>query len=163
MRTIPVLALAAVLLAGCAHPWSAASLTPGTPREQVLAQAGPPYRVVPLANGGQRLQYPNPAGRQALMIDLDAAGRLVSVQQVLHPAHFNRIETDQWTRADVEREFGPPYQVDGVTSWIGPIYTYRWWDRNERMFYWVYFDPQGVVRRHHPGIDHINTPNNTRS
>ena len=151
--------VAGALLAGCAHPWQVADLSPGTPREQVLAQAGQPARVVPLAGGGQRLQYPQPGLRQALMIDLDAAGRLVGVRQVLAPAYFNRIEADRWTRDDVEREFGPPYQVDRVASWGGPIYTYRWLEGNERMLYWVYFDPQGVVRRHHPGIDHVNTPN----
>ena len=27
------------------------------------------------------------------------------------------------------------------------------------MFYWVYLDPQGVVRRAHPGMEFVNAPN----
>ena len=49
-------------------------------------------------------------------------------------------------------------RIDGVSSWRGPIYTYRWYQDGD-MFYWVYLDPQGVVRRAHPGIEHVNAPN----
>ena len=162
MRVLTVaLAFAAALLAGCAttHPWNSVDLPPGTPRDQVLARAGQPVRIVPLPDGGQRLQYTlQPLGQYAFMVDLDAGGRLVRSRQVLTPAEFNRIEIDKWTRADIEREFGPPARIDGVSSWQGPIYTYRWYQDGD-MFYWVYFDPQGVVRRAHPGIEHVNAPN----
>jgi hypothetical protein len=163
MRTY-VLLLVAVLLAGCAHPWNAVNLPPGTPREQVIAQAGPPQRVVPLSNGGQRLQYTlQPLGRHAFMVDLDPAGRLVQARQVLTEANFHRIQVDRWTSDDVQREFGPPAQIDAVYSWPGPVWTYRWRDLgNADMFYWVYFDRQGVVRRAHPGIEHHNFPNDMR-
>ena len=157
MRLIAVL-FAAALLAACAHPWNAVGLAPGSTRDQVLASAGPPHRVVPLPGGGQRLQYPQPMARQAIMIDLDASGRLVRARQVMAEAEFNRIEVDRWTRGDVDNEFGIPFQVDRVSSWNGPIYTYRWYGQGN-MFYWVYFDPQGVVRRAHPGIEHVNFPN----
>lgn len=60
----------------------------------------------------------------------------------------------EWTRADVEREFGPPARIDAVASWNGPVMTYRWRDvQGADMFYWVYLDPQGVVRRAHPGME----------
>ena len=152
------LLLAAALLAGCAHPWNAVNLPPGTPREQVIAQAGPPQRVVPLANGGQRLQYTlQPLGREAFMMDLDASGRLVSASQVLTEANFNRIEPGRWTIADVDREFGPPARVDAVSSFYGRVLTYRWKDMaGTDMFYWVYVDPQGVVQRAHPGMEFLN-------
>jgi hypothetical protein len=161
---IRLLLLAATLLAGCAHPWNAVNLPPGTSREQVIASAGQPQRVVPLANGGQRLQYTlQPLGRHAFMVDLDPAGRLVQARQVLTEANFHRIQVDRWTRDDVQREFGPPAQVDAVYSWPGPVWTYRWRDLgNADMFYFVYFDPQGVVRRAHPGIEHTNVPNDMR-
>ena len=75
-------------------------------------------------------------------------------EQVLTENEFNRIVPGQWTRADVEREFGPPARVDGVASWNGPILTYRWRDlQGANMFYWVYLDPEGVVRRAHPGME----------
>jgi hypothetical protein len=156
---LPPLLLAAGLLAGCAHPWNSVGLAPGTPRAQVIARAGPPARVLPLAGGGQRLQYTlQPLGRYAFNVDLAASGRLVQARQVLTLDNFNRIEVGQWSRADVEREFGPPAMVDRVGSWNGPVYTYRWSDGSD-MFYWVYFDPQGVVRRAHQGMEHVNAPN----
>jgi hypothetical protein len=159
VRLIATLAVAAAVLAGCAHPWNSVNFAPGTPREQVVARAGQPYRVLPLPDGGQRYQYTlQPLGQEAFMVDFDAGGRLVRSRQVLTEAEFNRIEIGKWTRADVEREFGPPARIDGVTSWNGPVYTYRWYQQGD-MFYWVYFDPQGVARRAHPGIEHVNAPN----
>ena len=134
-------------------------MAPGTPREHVLAAAGQPTRVVPLPGGGQRLQYSlQPRGQQAFMVDFDASGRLVRSRQVLTAAEFERITPGQWTRDDVEREFGPPALVDRVRSWDGPVLTYRWSDGSD-MFYWVYLDPQGVVRRAHPGMEFVNAPN----
>jgi hypothetical protein len=157
MRSI-VLA-AALVLAGCAHPWNIADVAPGTPREQVIARAGQPVRVLPLAGGGQRLQYTlQPLGRYAFMVDLDPAGRVVGARQVLTQTDFQRIEPGRWTRDDVEREFGPPALVDHVASFQGDVLTYRWAERNEPMFYWVYVDRGGVVQRAHPGMEFINSP-----
>lgn len=152
--------MAAALLAGCAGVFNIAGIAPGTAREQVIAQAGPPTRVVPLPGGGQRLQYSQqPAGRLAWMVDLDASGRVTGSRQVLTEQEFNRIVPGQWTRADVEREFGPPAWIDSVTSWNGPIMTYRWQDgQRARMFYWIYLDPQGVVGRAHPGLEPDDLP-----
>jgi hypothetical protein len=148
---------AALLLGACAHPWNISGIAPGTPREQVIAQAGSPVRVVPMPDGGQRLQYTlQPLGRYAFMVDLDASGRVVRSRQVLTEAEFQRIQPGTWTRDDVEREFGPPAMVDRVASWNGPVMTYRWYGQSE-MFYHVYLDPQGVVRRAHPAMEFFNT------
>jgi hypothetical protein len=146
---------AALLLAGCASPFGAAAIAPGTPRDQVIARMGQPTRVVPLPGGAQRLQYSlQPAGQYAWMVDLDPAGRVTSARQVLDERDFERIVPGQWTRGDVEREFGPPARIDAVANWSGPVLTYRWRDvQGADMFYWVYLDPQGVVRRAHPGME----------
>ncbi|MEJ8838778.1 hypothetical protein [Ramlibacter sp. AN1133] len=150
---------AGLVLAGCAHPWNIADVAPGTPRDLVIARAGQPVRVLPLADGGQRLQYTlQPLGRYAFIVDLDPAGRVTSARQVLTETNFQRIEPGRWTRGDVEREFGPPALVDHVTSFQGDVLTYRWAERNEPMFYWVYVDPGGVVQRAHPGMEFINSP-----
>ena len=134
-----------------------ADITPGTPRADVIARMGTPTRVVPLANG-ERLQYSlQPAGQYAWMVDLDGAGRVQRVRQVLTAADFQRIVVGQWTRSDVEREFGPPARIDVVGSWSGPIMAYRWSDGSD-MFYWVYLDADNVVRRAHPGMELRNTP-----
>lgn len=146
---------AALLIAGCASMADPASIAPGTPSQDVVARMGAPSRVVPLPNGGQRLQYSQqPAGQYAWMVDVDAAGRVTHAYQALTERNFNRIVPGEWTRADVEREFGPPARIDAVASWNGPVLTYRWRDlQNADMFYWVYLDPQGVVRRAHPGME----------
>ncbi|WP_411884692.1 hypothetical protein [Polaromonas sp. YR568] len=150
MKAFPIfsgMALAALLLAGCATP------QPGMSREQVLASWGTPTRTVPLASG-TRLQYSGqPTGQIATMVDLDAAGKVVSVRQVLNMQDFSRIEVGKWTRADVEREFGPPAKTDGVVSWSGDIMTYRWVDGVQDMFFFVYLDAGKVVRRVGQGME----------
>lgn len=147
----------ALLLAACAgNPFNASGVQPGTPRDAVIARLGQPGRVVQIP-GGERLQYSlQPFGQYAWMVDLDAGGRVLRSRQVLTLAELNRIEPGKWTRADVEREFGWPARIDGVTSWKGPIMTYRWNDGSD-MFYWVYLDERNVVQRAHQGMEFINT------
>jgi hypothetical protein len=160
MRALLTIVLAAALLAGCAvSPFNAWDLQPGATRQQVIERLGQPTRSVPIA-GGERLQYSlQPLGRYAWMVDLDSAGRVFSSRQVLHASEFNRIVPGQWTREDIEREFGPPARIDGVTSWNGPVMTYRWRDVDRSdMFYWVYLDNRGVVQRAHQGMEFINAP-----
>ncbi len=152
---VPCLAALAVACAG--SPFGGFGLEPGTPRDAVIARLGQPTRVVGLP-AGERLQYSQqPFGQYAWMVDLDASGRVARSRQVLTGAEFNRIEVGRWNREDVEREFGPPARVDGVASWNGPIMTYRWYDGSD-MFYFVYLDSRGVVRRAHPGMEFVNAP-----
>jgi hypothetical protein len=149
------------LLFGCAaNPFNSFDLAAGTPREAVIAQMGQPQRVV-RGPSGERLQYSlQPVGKYAWMVDLDGAGKLVQARQVLTEANFNRIAPGQWTRDDVEHEFGPPAWIERVASWNGPIMTYRWRDiQGSDMFYWVYLDEQGLVQRAHPGMEFVNAPN----
>ena len=148
------IAAAALVVACTGFPWGGFDLPVGTPRDAVIARAGPPGGVVPLAGGAQRLQYSmQPAGQQAWMVDVDASGRVVRSYQALTFDNFNRIQPG-WTQADVEREFGPPARIEGVASWPGPIWTYRWRDiANADMFYFVYFDERGIVGRAHQGME----------
>lgn len=131
------------LLAGCATQ----PLPAGAAREDVIARYGKPTAVVAL-DAGTRLQYSQqPAGQSALMVDLDAAGRVVSTRQVLNPAEFDRVVAGSWTRQDVERALGRPAFVDRVASWPGDVMTYRWLDINQDMFFHVYLDAANVVQR----------------
>ena len=140
--------LVAVLLAA-----ACAAVQPGMSRQDVIAQYGKPSRV--LAWGaGERLQYSRePAGQSAIMVDLDAAGRVVSARQVMTAAEFSRIEPGKWTREDVEREFGRPASVDRVASWSGDIMTYRWRDSVQDMYFWVYLDAANRVQRTGQGME----------
>ena len=158
MKKLLLAAGLAALLGACAgNPFNAYTVQPGTARDAVIARLGQPTRVV-LLPAGERLQYSlQPFGQSAWMVDLDASGRVVRSRQVLTAADFNRIEVGKWTRADVEREFGPPAMIDRVASWNGPILTYRWNDGSD-MFYFVYLDNANVVRRAHPGTEFHDAP-----
>lgn len=148
-KTFASLAAVAVLAAGCAFT----PVQPGMSREQVVASYGTPTRTVPLATGS-RLQYSRqPAGQSAVMVDLDAAGKVVAVREVLKQQEFLRIAPGQWTRGDVEREFGPPAWTDRVASWSGDIMNYRWRDSAQDMLFWVYLDASSRVQRTGQGIE----------
>lgn len=148
-KNLVSLAAAAALMAGCAFT----PVQPGMSREQVMASHGTPTRTLPLATG-TRLQYSRqPAGQSAVMVDLDAAGKVVAVREVMKLQEFLRIEPGQWTRDDVEREFGPPAWTDKVASWPGDIMNYRWRDNVQDMFFWVYLDAGNRVQRTGQGIE----------
>ena len=156
IKTVSSLLVALVSLAGCAFT----SVQPGMSRQDVIAHYGAPSRVVPLSSG-TRLQYSSqPAGRSVVMVDLDAAGTVVSARQVMTPKEFSRVEPGKWTRQDVELEFGRPATVDRVASWAGDIMTYRWLDSDQRMYFWVYLDGQGVVQRTGQGMEFSSRSHN---
>ena len=149
-----VAVLAIALLSGC----SVVQVKPGTPRAEVLALYGQPSREVSLASGS-RLQYSNqPFGQQAVMVDLDAAGRVVSSRQVLQSTEFARIGINQWSRADVEREFGRSATIDRVANWPGDIMTYHWQDASQDMYFYVYLDSANTVQRTGQGKDFRKDP-----
>ena len=152
MKRFQVLATLActALLTSCAL----APVQPGMSQADVLKRYGTPTRIVPL-NSGTRLQYSTePAGQSVVMVDLDAAGKVVNARQVMTPAEFSKVQPGQWTREDVEREFGRPASVDRVASWPGDIMTYRWLSSNiYDMYFWVYLDGRNVVQRTEQGME----------
>lgn len=140
---------AVLALSGCAVQ----SVQPGTPQAEVVARYGQPGRVVPLPTGS-RLQYSlQPMGQSAVMVDLDANGRVTSAREVLNAASFARVVPGQWTRATAEAEFGRPASIDHVMSWQGDIMAYRWLDINQSMFFWLYLDANQVVQRVGQGME----------
>lgn len=149
IRSVSSLALTALLLTACA----ASPPLPGMTREALVARYGQPSRVVPLSDG-TRLQYSSqPSGQSALMVDLDASGKVVAVRQMMTLSELSKIQPKQWMREDVEREFGRPATIDRVASWPGDIMTYRWRDAVQDMYFWVYLDAQNVVQRTGQGME----------
>ena len=143
------------LVTGCAVQ----SVQPGASRDEVVSRYGTPSRVVALVSG-TRLQYSRqPAGQSAVMVDLDAAGRVTSVREVLNLAGFSTLLVGQSTREDTERALGRPASVDRVGSWSGDIMTYRWRDHDQDMLYWFYLDASQVVRRTAQGMEFPIRPN----
>jgi hypothetical protein len=122
-------------------------------QQDVIARNGTPSRVLPLSEG-TRLQYSGqPSGQWAFMVDLDAAGKVVAARQALDRNEFSKIGLGQWSRVDVECEFGRPASVDRVASWPGDIMTYRWLDGSQNMYFWVYLDGANVVQRTGQGME----------
>ena len=151
MLKLPLTALGvALLMMGCAVE----KVPVGTERAELIAKYGAPTRVVPIATG-TRLQYSRqPAGQTAVMVDLDTAGRVTSVRQVLNETDFARIVVGQWTRDTAEREFGRPSFIHRVASWKGDILTYRWLDAGRTdMFYYIYLDSNNVVQQVGQGME----------
>lgn len=131
-----------LVLTGCAVE----SLQLGTPRDEVLKKFGNPTATVNLTSG-TRLQYSQqPEGQRAVMVDVDAGDRVVSVRQVLNPVNFSRVEVGKWTRQDIEREFSRPARIDHVANWQGDILTYRWLDGGQNMLFSVYLDVNNVAQ-----------------
>lgn len=135
-----------LLLTGCA-------VTPGMTRDQVVSTLGRPTAELH-RDGVHRLQYSRqPMGQSVVMVDLDASGRVVQSREVMALNELSKIDVSGTTTpADILWAFGPPAKVDGVMSWKGDIWSYRWRDTQD-MWFWVYFDPSGVVRRIQQGPD----------
>jgi hypothetical protein len=146
---------AAILMGGCAVELA----QPGMARQDVIARYGTPTRAVPLPNGGSRLQYSRqPAGQSVVMVDLDTLGKVVQSREVMTIQEFSKIMPGQWTRADVEREFGPPASIGHTGNWPDDILTYRWRDQIVDKFFWVFVDAKGAVARVQQGVEFLNVP-----
>jgi outer membrane protein assembly factor BamE (lipoprotein component of BamABCDE complex) len=145
LQTLLTASLLAVGLAGCMVPqWQ----KPGMPQAEVEKGMGKPTLVVDLPEGGQRLVYSQqPAGQQVYHMDFDTQRKLVRVEQVLDTAHFFALRNGVDTRDDVYRMFGPPAMVEGVYSFKGDIWTYRFLDNTFGRRAHVHIDPQGVVQK----------------
>lgn len=134
-----------VLLSACASPDRE---KPGARRAEVLARLGVPHSAASLAGDRERLLYSTlPAGRQVFHLDFDATGRLERVEQVLTFARFSGIALNQWTRADVERTFGPPALVERVARFDGDVWTYRFMDGHEPRMAHIHIGHAGTVRQ----------------
>ncbi|MES2185665.1 MAG: hypothetical protein V4505_14020 [Pseudomonadota bacterium] len=138
-------ALAVALLAGCASP--AREPANSTP-DAAIARLGKPTGEYPLPNGGRRLQYSEmPGGSHVWNMDYDAGGKLLSVDDGLRYANFDRILLGQWKADDVLHMLGKPQRVDRVYSFNGPVWTYRFNDMNNFRLIYIHIDPAGVVQR----------------
>lgn len=155
-RALSALAAVAssIWLVGCATP---SALAPGTPEADVIRQFGKPAEIyaLPAPPQARRLAYPiGVLQQQTWMVDVDAQGRVLRVQEVLTSAHFARIRIGHDDTTSIRREFGPPRVVQsfprlGLTAW-----SYAYVEdlfRNSEMS--IFFDVSGIVRRVENGPD----------
>jgi hypothetical protein len=119
-RVTPLLIVAATLAAcGTMAP---GGLPPGTPIAEARKSPIGPSAEHPLPGGGTRLEFRQ--GRQTYMLDFDAAGLLVSSQQVLTPATFATI-TPGMTQDEVLARIGGPVRREGIGWQKQQLWSYR--------------------------------------
>ncbi|MCV2360695.1 hypothetical protein LNV08_17115 [Paucibacter sp. TC2R-5] len=111
MSTLKKIALASLLclsLAACVSVPSPRSVSPGMSAAAVLAQYGQPTQIWPDLDGkgGKTLEYSQqPMGKSALMIRVDADGKVISIEDTLQPAVRARVQPG-WTPDQVSRLLG---------------------------------------------------------
>ncbi len=117
-----LLGVVMLLLGGCAVP-HAGQVHAGQSEAQVLSAMGPATGRYPLAGGAQRLEFARgPAGRTTWMVDLDAGGQVLQIEQVLDNPHFVQV-VDGMPRDALLRLLGRPaarqreYQDRETWSW----------------------------------------------
>lgn len=141
---VPVLILTSSLVCGCAA-LVGGGLDPGDPAEKVRAVYGAPQRVWPEASGAASWEYAHgPYGAYTYMVRLDREGRVRTVDQVLQPAVFARLNIGD-SREDVERLLGRPARrmTLGISS--QDLWAWRYLDGSEPMCFYAQFDTKGAL------------------
>lgn len=116
---------AALLVAGCAG-YGPGDLKPGQAEADVRARMGEPTDKTQAANGGSRLEYARgPMGAHTYRIELDASGRVQSVQQLLTEANFEAVRPGQ-AKTDVRDRLGRPSETRVGWRGVGEVWSYRY-------------------------------------
>jgi hypothetical protein len=150
--------IAAVLLAGCVQPWQ--QYQAGADQSTIIARLGPPREVYELPDGGKRLMWPTqPMGEVTTAADIDAAGKITTVRQVLQPSEFYRAQIGEWTKHDVLINFGRPVETSYFPLMKREVWTYRYMEDNVwYLMYSFYFDDQGILRLTQKTPDPLHDP-----
>jgi hypothetical protein len=115
----------ALLLAACAS-YGPGDLRPGATEAQIRERMGEPADRVVLAGGGTRLDYARgPMGKHTYRIELDAAGRLAGVRQLLNEPNFDAVPLDV-PALEVRNRLGPPSEHRVGWRGVGEVWSYRY-------------------------------------
>ncbi|MPW22715.1 hypothetical protein GCT13_39410 [Paraburkholderia sp. CNPSo 3157] len=145
MRSLFACASVSVLCA-CVQPWE--GFRAGEPESAVVARLGPPREVYDLPNGSRRLMWPTqPMGEVTTAADIDAAGKVITVRQVLQPGEFYRAQPGKWTKSDVLVQFGRPAETAHFPLMKREVWSYRYLEDGTwyQLFHFS-FDDSGVLR-----------------
>ena len=135
---------AALLLVGCAG-YGPGNLAPGQTEADVRARMGEPTDRASLPSGGSRLDYARgPMGAHTYRIDLDATGRVQSVQQILTESNFEAVRPGE-TPANVRERLGLPAEQRVGWRGVGEVWSYRYDHRVECRWFQVWL-VEGRVR-----------------
>jgi hypothetical protein len=146
LRRAALICVAALALAGCVQPWQ--QFHAGQDQSAIIARMGQPREIHQLPDGGRRLMWPTqPMGTTTVAADIDSAGQIVSVRQVLQISEFNRAEIGTWTREDVLINFGQPMQTAFFRLSQREVWSYRYVENNiTHLLFNFSFDTSGVLR-----------------
>jgi outer membrane protein assembly factor BamE (lipoprotein component of BamABCDE complex) len=137
-----------VLLSGCTLD-PVRRLPPGTTAEEVRSFMGEPRERYAEADGGSTWAYPTgPMGYYTYMVQLDAAGKVVRVEQVLDDKGFARIVLHKSTKEDVRHLLGPPWRTTYFPrqhELVWDYYIHNAWLRPAQFH--VIFDDNGVAKQ----------------
>jgi hypothetical protein len=113
-----------VLLAACGT-YGPGDLRIGQTESDAQARLGTPTLRAAGA-GGARLDYARgPMGRHTYRVELDAAGRVTRIDQLLTEANFETLRPG-WTRQQVLDAIGPATQVRAGWRGAGEVWSYRY-------------------------------------
>jgi hypothetical protein len=137
---------AALALGACAQPWH--EFKAGDPESAVVARLGQPREVYDLPDGTRRLMWPTqPMGEVTTAADINAAGKVIRIRQVLQPTEFYRAEPDKWTKNDVLINFGQPVEKTYFPMMKREVWSYRYLEDSVwYLLFNFYFDDTGVLR-----------------
>jgi hypothetical protein len=125
--TFAVSALALAALAGCAGTYGPQGLRTGSTLGEVTSALGPPSGRHPRA-GGERVEFARgPYGKHTYMLDFDAGGRLIHVEQVLDEAHFSALKVGM-PAEQVLRRIGHPSEASYLPRQKHTLWSYRYFN-----------------------------------
>lgn len=121
-----VAAGATLLLGACATSYGPGNLAPGSHADDAVRRMGPPTGRYTLDDGGTRLEFARgPMGLHTYMVDVDAAGRLVRVEQVLTERNFYALRPGM-TADEVLRRIGRPSDQRDLPRQRHRLWSYRY-------------------------------------
>jgi len=113
----------ALLAAGCT---GFASISPGTPAQQVQAAVGAPASVFKNADGSETWEYPlGPLGVQTYMVSFGPDRAVRDVQQVLTDENISKLRPGM-SRDEVRRALGRPAGVNMMDRTGEEIWYWRY-------------------------------------
>jgi hypothetical protein len=120
--------LAALLVLAACSTYGPGSLKPGQTEADARTELGEPTLRTPLPNGGTRLDYARgPYGKHTYRVELDAAGKVTAVSQLLSENSFNSLRPG-WSRQQVIDAIGPATHVRVGWRGVGTVWSYRYED-----------------------------------
>jgi hypothetical protein len=156
-RAVAIVSLS-IGLAACVQPWQA--FQPGASQSDIVARFGPPKEVYDLPNGNKNLLWPTrPLGETTVGAEISPDGKLVKLQQVLDNANFGRVVIGEWTKHDIQINFGLPEETAYFPLMKREVWSYRYVENNVwYKLYHFYFDDQGIVRLTQKTDDPLHDP-----